>query len=105
MQMGAGAAPRTSSPANHLPGLHIVARLHKALGEVRVTGLPASAVVDQNGFAIASLHAGEHNTSTSGGFNVCTVRGSEVDAVVEPRAAADRIHSPSKTAVHRGRQC
>ena len=56
MQMGTGAQPSAAHPANHLPLLNLITRLHIQLGEMAIErALPLGLLVLQlNGHAIAA---------------------------------------------------
>src|SRR5262245_57805699 len=97
------AAAGTPCPANDLPGLDGVPGLDQALREVRVARLPAAAVVDHDRFAVTALNARKRHPSRPGGLDVGAISGGDVDAVVEPWTAGQRIVPPAERAVHCGR--
>ena len=85
------------------PSATTVAGPNRLLGQVRVPGLPAALVVHDDRVAVAALHAGKRDHAVCRGLHVAPVGHRDIDALVKPRRARQRVVAPAELAADRRR--
>src|SRR6185295_4785921 len=96
VQMRAGGTACRADVADHVAALHASARAHREAGKVAVARRIAVAMRDVDHIAVTVRPFRLHDDAVSGGAYGLADCGRDVDRVVRPRLAGERIGAPAE---------